>query len=124
MQFIRRYRSLLVFGAFLVLCSIMVVRQINHNQARHVELREAFILLYTRGYRPQAERLYQRLLRDLSHLPTRVMLDDFQRTLTLVDPQRNQPENLIWVYHWTVSNELEKRSEDSLKRALKLAGEQ
>ena len=123
MRFIRQYRSLLVFAAFLVLCSIMVVLQINRNQAQHVELREAFILLHTRGYRPQAERLYQRLLKEIDRLPPRLLLDDFQRTMTLVDTTKNQPENLIWVYHWTVSNELEKRSEASLKHALKLAEE-
>jgi hypothetical protein len=124
MRFIRRYRSLLVLGVFLVLCSIMVVRQINANQSKHTELREAFILLHTRGYRPEAERLYNRLLKDLHRLPTRLLRDDFQRTLTLVDPADNQPENLIWIYHWTVSNELEKRAESSLKQALKLAEEQ
>jgi hypothetical protein len=123
MRFVRQYRSLLVLGFFLGLCSIMVVRQINSNQVRHVELREAFILLQTRGYKPQADRLHQRLLKELDRLPTRLLLDDFQRTLTLVDTTRNQPENLIWVYHWTVSNELEKRSERSLKRALELAGD-
>ena len=123
MRFIRQYRSLLIFGFFLVLCSVMVVRQIDSNQSRHVELREAFILLHTRGYRPEAERLYQRLLKNLHRLPTRLLLDDFQRTLTLVELDRDQPENLVWVYHWTVSNELEKRSESSLKRALKLAEE-
>jgi hypothetical protein len=123
MRFVRQYRSLLIFGFFLVLCSIMVVVQINRNQSKHVDLREAFILLHTRGYRPQAERLYQKLLKDIDRLPTRLLLDDFQRTLTLVDTARNQPENLIWVYHWTVSNELERRSAGSLKHALKLAGE-
>jgi hypothetical protein len=123
MRFIRQYRSLLILGAFLVVCSVLVVHQISSNQSRHVDLREAFILLHTRGYRPQAERLYQKLLKDLTRLPTRQVLDDFQRTLTLVDPGKNQPENLIWVYHWTVSNELEKRSESTLKHALKLAEE-
>jgi hypothetical protein len=123
MRFIRQYRPLLVLGLFLALCSLLAIRQINANQSRHVELREAFILLYSRGYRAPSERLYQRLLKDLDHQPTRVLLDDFQRTLTLVEASRNQPENLIWVYHWTVSNELEKRSENSLQRALKLAGE-
>jgi hypothetical protein len=122
MRFVRQYRSLLVLGFFLGLCSIMVVRQINSNQSRHIELREAFILLQTRGYKPQADRLHQRLLKDLDRLPSRLLLDDFQRTLTLVDTTRSQPENLIWVYHWTVSNEMERRSERSLKRALELAG--
>lgn len=123
MRFVRQYRSLLILAGLLVLCSIMVIRQINLNQARHVELREAFILLHTRGYRAQSERLYQRLLKDVDRQPTALLLDDFQRTITLVDPSINEPQNLIWVYHWCVSKELEKRSEDSLKRALKLAGE-
>ena len=35
----------------------------------------------------------------------------------LVDPTTQHPENLIWKYHWTVSNELERREERSLKRA-------
>lgn len=117
----RQYRSVLVFAGFLVLCSLMVIRQINANQARHVELREAFILLHTRGYTNQAHRLYQRLLARVERLPTRQLLDDFQRTMTVVDPARDQPANLIWVYHWTVSHELEKRSASSLQKALRLA---
>jgi hypothetical protein len=123
MRFIRQYRSLLIFGFFLALCSTMVVLQISRNQSKHVDLREAFILLQTRGYRAQAEHIFRRLIKDIHRLPTRVLLDDFQRTLTLVDASQNQPENLIWVYHWTVSNELEKRSESTLKHALKLAEE-
>ena len=123
MQFFRQYRSILILAAFLALSSVMVIRQMNSNQSRHVDLREAFILLHTRGYRPQSERLYKKLLKDLEDLPTRLLLEDFQRTMTLTDTTRKQPENLIWVYHWTVSNELEKRSEASLKRALKLAEE-
>ena len=123
MRFVRQYRSVLIFAVFLVVCSVMVIHQINANQTRHVELREDFILLNSRGYKPQAERLYQRLLKEMYKLPDRMLLDDFQRTLTLVDPSIKQPENLLWVYHWTVSNELEKRSEASLKRALKLAEE-
>jgi hypothetical protein len=59
----------------------------------------------------------------LEKLPNRILLDDFQRTLVLVDPRTQQPDNLVWKYHWTVSNELEKRSEATLARALKLAGE-
>jgi hypothetical protein len=100
----------------------MVLRQFAMNQSQHLELREAFILLYSRGYRPQAEHLYQRLLAELERLPDRVLFEDFQRTLTLVDPSAKQSENLIWEYHWTISNELEKRSDANLERALKLAG--
>ena len=124
MRFLRRNRSLLTFAALLAFCSVMVVRQINANQSKHAELREAFILLQTKGYKSQATRLYQRLLLELEHLPNKGLLEDFQRTLMLVDPSVQQPENLIWKYHWTVSNELEKRSEGTLTRALKLAEKQ
>ncbi len=124
MNLVRQFRLHLLFAGFLVYSSTMVVRQIGANQSRHVELREAFILLNSRGYRPQAERLYQRLLNELEGLPNKLLLDDFQRTLTLVDPTRPNAENLVWDYHWTVSNELEKRSEASLERALKLAENQ
>ncbi len=101
----------------------MVIRQFNLNQSKHVELREAFILLNSRGYEKEADRLYQRLLVEMENLSNRALLDDFQRTLTLVDPARPDEENLLWRYHWTVSNELEKRNESSLQRALKLARE-
>jgi hypothetical protein len=121
MSFTRRYRFELVFAAFLVFCCVMVVRQFSMNQSKHLEVREAFILLSSRGYKPQAERLYQNLLTEMERLPDRTLSEDFQRTITLVDPARDEPDNLVWQYHWTVSNELEKRSEASLQRALKLA---
>jgi len=121
MSFTRRYRFELVFAAFLIFCSVMVVRQVSTNQSKHLELRESFILLNSRGYRPQAERLYQNLLNEMDRLPDRTLFEDFQRTLTLVDPSRDEPDNLVWQYHWTVSNEVEKRSEANLQRALKLA---
>ena len=123
MRFIQRYRSALVFGGLLLFSSVMVVRQVIANQNRHTELREAFILLDTKGYKPEAQRLYQRLLFELEKLPNRALIDDFQRTLGLVDPRTQHPENLIWKYHWTVRNELEKRSEGTLARALKMAEE-
>jgi hypothetical protein len=99
----------------------MVLRQVAMNQSKHLELREAFILLHSRGYQAQAQRLYQRLLEEMERLPDKMLFEDFERTLTLVDPSRQEPDNLIWEYHWTVSNELEKRSESNLERALKLA---
>ena len=101
----------------------MVVRQYRSNQSKHVELREAFILLYTKNYQKESRRLYDRLINDIEKLSNRALLDDFQRTLMLVDPATQQPDNLLWRYHWTVSNELEKRSESTLLRALKLADE-
>ena len=124
MSFVRQYKFVLLFLLLLVFCSVMVILQIDANQERHVEIREAFILLHTRGYTNQAQKLYHRLLLDLYKLPDRALLEDFQRTLLLVDPNANQPSNLVWSYHWTVSNELDRRSEGTLMRALKLAEEQ
>lgn len=124
MQFWRHYRSFLLFVIFLVVGGVLVIRQIGANERRHVELREAFILLYTKGYHAQAEHLYQRLLIELEHLPDEQLLDDFQRTLAIVDTSRDQPNNLIWKYHWTVSNEMEKRSVSAIQKALKLANEE
>jgi hypothetical protein len=124
MRFLRQYRFALLFLLLLVFCSVMVIRQFNFKQSHHVDVREAFILLYTRGYTNEANRLYQRLLRESSDLANRQLLDDFQRTLLLVDPGAKQLENLIWRYHWTISNELERRSESTLRHALKLAEEQ
>jgi len=124
MRLLRRNRFLVIFVALLVFCSLMVVRQFTANQSRHIEIREAFILLYIKGYKPEAERLYKRLLRDIEELPNKTLIEDFQRTSLLVDPTAQQPDNLIWKYHWTVSLELEKRSESTLMRARKLAEEE
>lgn len=123
MQFLRHYRFALSFLALLVFCSIMVIQQVKSNYSRHSELREAFILLFTKGYTVEAQQLYDRLIDDADKLSNKELLDDFQRTLMIVDPTSPQPLNLIWKYHWTISNELEKRSESTLARALKLAHE-
>ena len=123
MVLFRRHRYFLVFSALLVFCSVMVLRQMTANQSAHLELREAFILLHSQGYKDEAQRLFQRLLAELEHLPNKNLMEDFQRTLTLVDPATPRPDNLIWKYHWTVSKELEKRSESTLARALKIAHE-
>jgi hypothetical protein len=121
MRFVLECKFALIFAAVLTFCSVMVLRQARINQTAHAELREAFIILHSRGYTNQTQRLYNRLLRDLQKISNRDLREDFQRTLTLVDPAVNQPSNLIWKYHWTVSNELEKRSEGSLARALEIA---
>jgi hypothetical protein len=121
MRFLLECKFALIFAAVLIFCSVMVLRQARINQTAHAELREAFIILHSRGYTNQTQRLYNRLLRDLQKISNRDLREDFQRTLTLVDPAVQQPQNLIWKYHWTVSNELEKRSESSLARALEIA---
>jgi hypothetical protein len=60
---------------------------------------------------------------DLEDLSDKSLMEDYQRTLMLVDPLAQQRDNPVWRYHWTLSNELEKRSVGALKRALKLAGQ-
>jgi hypothetical protein len=124
MRQLRRYRSLVLFLIFVVACSALVIRQVAVNQSRHVELREAFILLHSKGYQIEAKQLFERLLNEVGTLSSGMMWDDYQRTLTLIDPTHDEPDNLLWQYHWTVSHELEKRSESSLEKALRMAREQ
>lgn len=123
MRFLRRYRYFLIFTVLLLACSLMVVRQFILNQSRHIELREAFILLHAKGHKNEAQRLFQKLLAELEALSNGVVMQDYQRTLMLVDPATPQPDNLVWKYHWTVSQELEKRSESTLAKAVKIAHE-
>ena len=122
--FFRQYRVMLVIMLLLVVASILLIQRFHVRQSRHVEIREAFILLHTRGYTNEATRLYQKLLNNLQNLSNKQVMDDFQRTLLLVDPSAYQPSNLLWKYHWTVSNEMDKRSESTLMRALKLSEEE
>lgn len=123
MTFLRQSRYLLLAMALLVISSVVVIQYVNAGKSRHVEIREAFILLHTRGYTNQAY-LYNHLVTDIYRLSNKQLIDDFQRTLLLVDPGADRPDNLVWKYHWTVSNELERRSESSLVRALRLADQQ
>jgi hypothetical protein len=123
MHFFRQYRFVLLFFALSAFCSVMVIHGINSRQTKHVERREAFVLLQARGYTNEAMRLYQKLLFEIPKLTNKELLDDFQRTLLLVDPYTMQTNNLIWKYHWTISNELDRKSENTLKRARKLADE-
>jgi hypothetical protein len=128
MNFVRQYRFILLFFLLLTFCSVMILRQLSSKDPKHIELREAFILLHTRGYTNEARRIYQKLLLEIpktvDKLSDKQLLDDFQRTLLLVDPYTQQTNNLIWNYHWMLSNELDRRSESTLKRARKLAEEE
>ena len=124
MRVLRRNRFALVFLALLIFCSAMVMRQFRANQSRHVELREEFILQHSNGYTREAEELYIRLLREIEDLPDKTLQDDYQRTLMLVDPRTQHEDNPVWRYHWTVSRELDRRSESTLLRARKPAGEE
>jgi hypothetical protein len=123
MTYARRVRVWLAFAILLIFCSVMVVLQMQANQSKHVKLREAFILLESKGYRTQAQRLYQKLLKEMPALSDQVLRDDYNRTRTLVDPASDERNNLIWHYHWTVSNEMDQRSNEALTKALKMADE-
>ena len=86
-----RHSHLLSFLALLVFCSVMVVYQYRRNQSRHVEIREAFILLYTKGYRDKADRLYNHLVQDVSALSIRTLEDDWsmlRRALQLAGEEK------------------------------------
>lgn len=121
MLFFRRNRFVLMFMALLVFCSVLIINQFRINDRKHEDLREAFILLYIKGYESEAERLYQHLLNEAPNLTDQQLLDDFHRTLLLVDPTSVQTNNLIYNYHWYVSKQLDVRSESTLMRARKLA---
>ena len=120
-RLLRQYHYVWSFLAVLVFSSVMVLRQFKINHQRHNDLREAFILLHSKGYTNEAERLYYDLLVKLPRVPHRVLFDDFQRTMMLVEPEVPQPKNLVWKYHRTVGDELERRSPKIFARALKLA---
>jgi hypothetical protein len=122
-RLLRQYHFVWTFLVLLVFCSVMVLRQFRINHQRHNDLREAFILLHSKGYTNQAERLYYRLLVQIERAPHRVLFDDYQRTMMLVEPDVPQPRNLIWKYHRTVGDELERRAPKAFARALKLAEE-
>jgi hypothetical protein len=123
MHVFRRHQFLLSFLILLIFCSVMVIRGIQARRAKHVERREALILLYTRGYQSESKLLYERMLQEIPKLGPPELFDDFQRTLLLINPRVDDTNNLIWLYHWTVSNELEKRAQSTLERARKLANE-
>jgi len=124
MRFVQQHRFILLFLALLVFCSVMVIFQLEARRNKHSELREAMILLQTGGYTNQADRLYLRLLRDLDKLSNKALIEDWQRTVILVDPSSHQPSNAVWRYYWTVRNEMERRAESTIQRALKLVDEE
>lgn len=82
-------------------------------------MREDFILLMERGDRTAAQWFYQRLILQLPDLNEGSLVQDLMRTTPLVDPKMaEQMDNLIWKYNVSVKNELQRRSEQRLARAL------
>ncbi len=99
----------------------MVLRQFMANEAAHVQMREDFLLLQERGEMKASERLYQLLIQQLPGLGDNVLVDDLERTAMFVDPKAPESKSLIWKYHVSVRNELQKRSERRLAGALEEA---
>jgi len=124
MRFLQQHRFILLFLALLVFCSVMVIFQLEARRSQHAEVREAMILLQTGGYTNQADKLYLRLLRELDKLSNKALIEDWQRTVILIDASSHQPSNAVWRYYWTVRNEMERRAESTIQRALKLAEEE
>lgn len=128
MRVIQRHRFLLLFLVVLVFSTVMIIRQFQINRTleaahheAHIERREAFILLCAKGYKDDADKLFGKLLKDVPELSIDQLVDDFQRTMLIVNPAEQHEESLIWRYHWTVSKQLEVRAYDVVDRARKIA---
>lgn len=123
MQFLRRNQYFLFTLAVLLFASVMAVRQFVANQSAHVQRLENFILLHERGEAKLSERLYQRIVQELPALSDKGLVDDWQRTVLLVDSKTPQLDNLLWKYHVSVNNELKRRADKRLQAVLKQAEE-
>jgi hypothetical protein len=121
MRLLQRHRFVLLFLAVLVFCAVMIIRQFQMDRRAHIERREAFILLSAKGYTADADKLFARLMKDLPGLSIDQVVDDFQRTLLIVNPTESHPESPVWRYHWTVSRQLEERAYTVVERARKIA---
>ena len=106
----------------------MVIRQMDwtarRQERRHVERREAMILLQTGGYTNEAGKLYFRLWSEVEKLSDKQLVDDWQRAVVLIDPGLSQSSNTIYQYYWNVRHEMERRSGSLIDRARKLAAEE
>jgi hypothetical protein len=121
MRFLRQYRYVLIFLALLVFCSVMVLWEYSVSESAHVERREDFILLQTRGREKETERLYQRLIQEMPALSDRILANDLQRTSMLINPQAPDTDNLVRKYNISVKNELTRRAERRVNRAQQAA---
>ena len=123
MRFLRRHAHVFLILAVLVLSSVLVIHQFLANQSAHVEAREDFIVLHQRGHLKIAEHRYQLMIQSLPKLSENELWEDYQRTAMLVDIKTPQMDNLIWKYHVSVKNELDRRIERRVERAIEQAQE-
>src|SRR5262249_36168407 len=124
----RQHKFTLLFLGVLVFCSVMVIRQMewtrSQKEHRHVELREAMILLQTGGYTNDAIKLYFRLWHELDRLTDKQLVGDCQRAVGLLDRRLRPPWNTIYQYYGSVRQEMERRADSHIERARKLAAEE
>ena len=121
MRFLRRHPFLLCFLAVTIFSSIMVVRQFRANESAHVERLEDFLLLQEREQVEPSQHFYQVLIQDLPNLSDKSLVDDLRRTTMVVDPKIPDLNSLVWKYYVSVKNELHKRADRRLARALEEA---
>ena len=121
MRFFRQYKYVLIFLGMLVFCSAMVLREYRAGESAHVERREDFILLQSRGPEKETQRRYQLLIQELPELNDRILADDWQRISLLVSTQSSDAESLVRKYHISLNKELTKRAERRVHRALRSA---
>jgi hypothetical protein len=121
MRFVRERKFLLAMAVALVFSAVMAVRQVIANQSRHAELREAFILLQSKGHVAEAQELYTRLIFGLHDEPTRHLIEDIQRTSAIAPPNEAPTTNIVVRYHLSVKKELEKRLEAEYLKARNLS---
>src|SRR5258705_460404 len=104
MRFLRQYRFIVVFFLLLIFCTVMWVRQINLKQSKHVEMREAFILLFMRNYTNEARHLFVKLVMEVPKSSgtffDKQAMESPHEVIFLVRLRFNQTNNLIWRYHW------------------------
>ena len=116
MRFLRQNQYLLCFLAVTIFSCVMVLREVIANQSAHVERREDFLLLQERGQTRLCEHLYQRLIQELPDMSDRSLANDYERLAMVVDPKKEQNQNLAWKYCLSVKKELEKRADRRISK--------
>ena len=111
MGFFKRHKYTLAFLAVVLLCTLLVQYQVLRNEAAHIAMREDFIVMHQRGHTKGTEYLYQRLVQALPHQSLKSVIDDFQRTRSLVNTNAPLIDDLLWKYYVLTGNEMTRRAE-------------
>lgn len=123
MRFLRKYKFLLLFLAVLVCCDVLVLRQFRARDVAHVQQREDFLLLHERGETQAEQQVYVTLVGELPELSDRLLAEDLQRAAMVVEPNKAEPNNLVWKFYVTANNELRKRAAQRVTSLLQAAGQ-